>query len=233
MPEYLAPGVYIEEIEIGPKTIEGVSTSTVGFLGKTERGSIRPTLVTSFEAFTRNFGGFIKDSFLAYAVDGFFRNGGKRCYVSRIDKKFEGEGDVDINQSEKLAKKEIPIGTSTGKITLYAVGPGMWGNRLYYEIKESGVRQNDKEHFDLTIYYFSKDVLEDINSEDFKPEKYGAVIDSIKDVSIKPTSNKYYKNELNSLSYLVWADDNLIDIPEAETHKENKNLILHLLKNYH
>ena len=38
MPEYLTPGVYIEEIEIGAKPIEGVSTSTAAFLGETERG---------------------------------------------------------------------------------------------------------------------------------------------------------------------------------------------------
>ena len=38
MPEYLAPGVYVEEIEMGGKPIEGVSTSTAGFLGETERG---------------------------------------------------------------------------------------------------------------------------------------------------------------------------------------------------
>ncbi len=41
MPEYLSPGVYIEEFEIGAKPMEGVSTSTAGFLGETERG---PTL---------------------------------------------------------------------------------------------------------------------------------------------------------------------------------------------
>ena len=85
MPEYLSPGVYIEEIDIGPKPIEGVSTRVpAGFLGPTERGPIDPSLITSFEEFQRKFGGFINESYLAYAIDGFFRNGGKRCYISRI-----------------------------------------------------------------------------------------------------------------------------------------------------
>ena len=53
MPEYLAPGVYIEEIATGPRPIEGVSTSTAGFVGETERGSTRPTLVTSWADFQR------------------------------------------------------------------------------------------------------------------------------------------------------------------------------------
>ena len=58
MPEYLSPGIFIEELE-GPKTIEGVSTSTAGFLGLTERGPVNPVLVTSFEEFKRIFGGYI------------------------------------------------------------------------------------------------------------------------------------------------------------------------------
>jgi phage tail sheath protein FI len=84
MPEYLSPGVYIEETEIGGKPIEGVSTTTAGFLGQTERGPTRPRLVTCFEQYRRLYGGFISTSNLPYAVDGFFRNGGKRCFIGRI-----------------------------------------------------------------------------------------------------------------------------------------------------
>lgn len=91
MPEYLAPGVYVEEIEIGAKPIEGVSTSTVGMVGVTERGRAKglPTLVTSFADFQRKFGGYLgsqfgKDRYLPYAVDSFFRNGGQRLYVMRV-----------------------------------------------------------------------------------------------------------------------------------------------------
>ena len=57
MPEYLSPGVYVEEIDAGPKPIEGVSTSTAGAVGVTEKGPSdgRPLLVTSFADFQRNF----------------------------------------------------------------------------------------------------------------------------------------------------------------------------------
>jgi phage tail sheath protein FI len=76
MPEYLYPGVYVEEVDTGNKPIEGVSTSTVGFLGITERGPLQPTLITSFTDFTRTFGSYVKDArgdhYLAYAVEGFF-----------------------------------------------------------------------------------------------------------------------------------------------------------------
>src|SRR5919107_157039 len=57
MPEYLAPGVYVEEIDTGSKPIEGVSTSTTGVVGVTERGPVNvPILVTSYGEFTRWFG---------------------------------------------------------------------------------------------------------------------------------------------------------------------------------
>jgi hypothetical protein len=60
MPEYLTPGVYIEESERGPRPIEGVPTSTAAFLGETERGPTRPQLVTSYNDYERLFGGVFR-----------------------------------------------------------------------------------------------------------------------------------------------------------------------------
>lgn len=91
MPEYLAPGVYVEEIDTGSKPIEGVSTSTCGMVGVAERGPTDvPVLVTSVGDFTRSFGGLLRADdygehrFLPHAVAGFFTNGGKRVYVVRV-----------------------------------------------------------------------------------------------------------------------------------------------------
>lgn len=93
MPEYLSPGVYVEETDTGSKTIEGVSTSTAGFVGMTKRGPTEglPVLVTSFADFQRKFGGhfdfgvnFKHHNYLPYAVEGFFTNGGKRLYIKRV-----------------------------------------------------------------------------------------------------------------------------------------------------
>ena len=85
MPEYLAPGVYVEEIERGPKPIEGVATSTAAFLGATERGPSRPRLVTSYSEYLRSFGGIFADAaYVPYAVRTFFDNGGRRAYIARI-----------------------------------------------------------------------------------------------------------------------------------------------------
>ena len=93
MAEYLSPGVYIEEKDFRSSTIEGVSTTTTGFVGPCLYGpdTGEPVLITSFEEFEQRFGG-LKDlhfggrttNFLAFAVRGFFANGGRRCYIARI-----------------------------------------------------------------------------------------------------------------------------------------------------
>ena len=92
MPEYLAPGVYVEEVPSGSKPIEGASTSTAAMVGMTQRGPVNvPTLVTSFGSFARTFGGKLHpDLFsdgrdaLPYAAEGFFTNGGSRVFITRI-----------------------------------------------------------------------------------------------------------------------------------------------------
>ena len=89
MPEYLAPAVYVEEIDSGNKPIEGVSTSTAGMIGVTERGPANvPILVTSYGEYVRWFGerlnraDFGDHCYLPHAVDGFFTNGGFQMLVS-------------------------------------------------------------------------------------------------------------------------------------------------------
>jgi len=92
MPEYLAPAVYVEEVDTGSKPIEGVSTSTAGVVGMTERGPVNvPILVTSAGEFQRWFGQYLDSDvfdagrcYLPHAIDGFFTNGGKRVYVTRV-----------------------------------------------------------------------------------------------------------------------------------------------------
>ncbi len=100
MPEYLAPGVFIEETSFRAKTIEGVSTTTTGFVGPTRYGptDIEPEIVTSLVEFERTYGGKEKlqfvddaetvvlemDNYMWHAARAFFEEGGKRLYVSRV-----------------------------------------------------------------------------------------------------------------------------------------------------
>ncbi|MBZ5523345.1 MAG: phage tail sheath subtilisin-like domain-containing protein [Acidobacteriia bacterium] len=96
MPEYLAPGVYVEEVSFRSKSIEGVSTSTAAFVGPALFGptSGPPELLTSFADFERIYWGLDELTFadasassvnyLAQGVRSFFDNGGQRLYVQRI-----------------------------------------------------------------------------------------------------------------------------------------------------
>ncbi len=99
MPEYLSPGVYVEEIDAGAKPIEGVSTSTCGAVGVTQRGPTtgKPVLVTGFLEFERRFGGLLPEPpatlmnilegrwwQFPLSVKGFFDNGGQRLFVKRV-----------------------------------------------------------------------------------------------------------------------------------------------------
>lgn len=121
MAEYLSPGVYVEEYDNSPRSIEGVGTSTAGFVGLAEKGpSIgAPSLVTSFKSFTKQFGGFLSEfthgeyRYLANSVEQFFANGGTRCYVSRV-----------VPADAKAASK------TAGILTVEAANEGKWGNRV-------------------------------------------------------------------------------------------------------
>jgi len=99
MPEYLSPGVYVEEVDRGPKPIEGVGTAMAAFVGFTEKAEMareidnelvvedllnRPQLVTNWTQFTQRFGGFVPGVNLPHSVYGYFMNGGSRCYVVSV-----------------------------------------------------------------------------------------------------------------------------------------------------
>ncbi|MEW6233197.1 MAG: phage tail sheath subtilisin-like domain-containing protein, partial [Chloroflexota bacterium] len=84
-PQYLSPGVYVEEVERGAKPIEGVGTAVAAFVGFAERGPTQtPTLVTNWSQFVNTFGGFLPGFYLAHAVYGYFQNGGGSCYIVRL-----------------------------------------------------------------------------------------------------------------------------------------------------
>lgn len=98
------PGVYIEEFTPGAP-IEGVGTSTAAFIGTALQGPFnKPTLVQSWDDFTRVFGGFIAEqprSFLVPAVYGFFHNGGTACYVLRVGTGVKALANLDSRQASQ------------------------------------------------------------------------------------------------------------------------------------
>lgn len=199
MPEYLSPGVYIEELSTGPVPIEGVSTSTAGFVGQTERGPTTTTFITSFTEYQRWFGGFIDTavSFLPFAIKGFFDNGGLRVFIARV-----------VGTGAEPATCPIP-GTN---LTANAIGEGTWGNRLFVRLQASSLHRGKPlapVGFRLTFLYYTVapplplvDPFDPSSLRDPKRREPDAVedYDNLRD---DPLSQDYALTAVNPASHLV------------------------------
>ena len=85
MPNYLSPGVYVEELEAGTRPIEGVGTAVAAFVGLTAKGPLNePILVTNWTQYTTTFGEPVPGTYVGQAVYGYFLNGGGQAYIVRI-----------------------------------------------------------------------------------------------------------------------------------------------------
>jgi phage tail sheath protein FI len=135
MPEYLAPGVYVEETSFRAKSIEGVGTSTTAFVGPTGKGPFRANendnspleLLTSYGDFERMYGGFAdlgsgaaaRPNYVAHAVQAFFNEGGSRLYVARV-----------VGAGATLATGAVtpPAAPAGGQVHFVSRFPGAAGN---------------------------------------------------------------------------------------------------------
>ena len=107
------PGVYIEEIPSGVRTIVGVATSITAFLGRALRGPANePITINSCGDFTRTFGDLHVDYPMSYAVRDFYLNGGKQAIIVRLQKDAKCSKNADLK--------------------LEAASPGSWGDKMTY-----------------------------------------------------------------------------------------------------
>jgi hypothetical protein len=190
MPEYLSPGVYVEEIERGPRPIEGVPTSTAAFLGETERGPLRPRLVTSYNDYTRWFGNvFADDLYMPHAAAGFFDNGGKRLYVCRI------VGDAATSASKGF-----------GDFTVEAVGPGAWGRRIWVKFEDGSTKKPDgSSGFRMKLAYWNEDPGTFPPFDPFDPANRKRLprpqlIEDYDDLQVNPQDPNYFQKRLQDVA---------------------------------
>ena len=133
------PGVYIEELSSGVRTITGVATSITAFIGASLRGPVdTPTRVQSFAEFERTFGGLSRQSPMTYAVNQFFQNGGADALIVRV----AGAG----------AQTATGAADNPATMNLVAASAGDWGEKLRVRVDhttrpEVGVEQL----FNLTV----------------------------------------------------------------------------------
>jgi phage tail sheath protein FI len=130
MPNYLSPGVYVEEVQAASRPIEGAGTAVAAFVGLAQRGPANtPVMVTNWSQFVASFGDFMEGSYLAHSVYGFFLNGGTTAYIVRIGA--EGAG-------APSARLELPSSADAAQAAfrVVALESGGDGNEIKVEVGE-------------------------------------------------------------------------------------------------
>ena len=185
MGNYTYPGVYVQEVDTGNKPIEGVSTSIAGFLGIAERGPLTATFLTSYADYQRTYGSYYVDgtgaqTYLAYAVEGFFLNGGQGCWVARV-----------------APGKAVTANATLANMTISAAGPGATGSQIGYQINAASTAPSDTSKFMLLLYYWPA------SAAATKDPAKATLTEVFDNLSTSPSSSMYFVGTVNSGSNLV------------------------------
>ena len=183
------PGVYIEEIPSGVRTIVGVATSITAFIGRAPRGSVNdPIRIQSFADFERAFDGLSIQSMMSYAVKDFFLNGGTDALIVRV---VHAEDPPNPNNDARKATLTVP-GTG-GPLELEAANEGDWGNnlraRVDYTTRDPEPGDPPDSVFNLTVRDMDADATE-----------------SFLNVSTAPSNRRFVTRVLEQESDLVRVD---------------------------
>ncbi len=177
MPSVLTyPGVYIEEVPSGVRTIAGVATSIAAFVGWAPRGDTdRATLVQSWQDFERRFGGLDARSLLGYAVYQFFNNGGQQAYIVRLVADDAGTAEITID----------------GKLKLVARNQGNWAKDYAVATR---IRSDDPAKFGLSVLYNPPGTTQEI------------VVEAFENLSMSATDMRSVVHVIEAESSLVRAE---------------------------
>ncbi|WP_028580785.1 phage tail sheath family protein [Desulfogranum japonicum] len=202
------PGVYIEEISSGVRTITGVSTSVAAFAGAAARGPINKAVhIYSFADFERSFGGLSADSEMSYGVRQFFQNGGTEAWVVRIVKDATpAEKDLENNKNEQVLK-------------VTALDAGLTGNDIEVRVDHQTI--NPGSSFNISF----------IRSCDNRSETYS-------NVSMNSADARYVLDMVNGVSHLVKIErlvdqSDLNALPKATSTSGSLGDVKGLLDKYH
>ena len=149
MDKYISPGVYVESISSAVSVDDRLSTGIGGFIGIAERGPDIPVLISSWQEYIDTFAfgmdsPFLSNSSLAFAVYGFFQNGGKQCYVQRaIGGITAAFSSTSVSYTPQGSEKPVIL------FKLRAIEKGAWGNKLSCEFGQVRSSRN----YILTIKY--------------------------------------------------------------------------------
>ena len=146
-PEYLSPGVYVEEVDRGSKPIEGVGTAVAAFVGFAEQGPVnQPTFIPNWTEFVNTFGGFIKGAYLANSVYGYFMNGGGRCFVTRLP-----GGKEEAAEPKAIAALPSHAQPSLESLAITALEAGPDGAEISVEVVKPGGEEVPEDQFNMIV----------------------------------------------------------------------------------
>lgn len=182
MPSTLSyPGVYVEEISSGVRTITGVATSVTAFVGYTRMGvPDKAVPITSFSDFERAYGGLDRDSPVSYAVRQFFANGGSQAIVVRVATGYAS------------AAWTLQDSTPAAVLDVAAATPGAWGNGLRITVDHAGARNPDAQ-FNLVVSQLQADGVT------LRP------LETHRNLDMNSASPRYVESVVNNASALVTA----------------------------
>ncbi len=150
------PGVYVQEVASGVRTIAGVSTSVTAFAGSAKRGPInRAVQITSYADFERRFGGLARNSEMSYAVKQFFLNGGSQAIIIRL----AADAVVASARLQNDATPRVDV------LEVTALDQGAEGNRI--EVRVNYQTDSPDSTFNLVVNYASPENPADNRSETF------------------------------------------------------------------
>lgn len=192
MPSALTfPGVYIEEIPSGVRTITGVATSITAFVGRTFRGPLnQPTTITSYADFERIFGTTTSDSPVSFAVQDFYRNGGSQAIIVRL--------------FENAEAATTAAAAADGGLTISASSPGDWANNLSYQTDQTNPPQTGK-NFNLAVFTNPEDPNKSLILERFSSLSVDS--GSPRRVDLVLTTSQYVRAALATQSATLPAVD--------------------------
>lgn len=186
MPARLHPGVYVEEVPSGARAIEAAGTSTAIFVGDTERGPLKPTMIKGVAEYERLFGGYKRHSgtppaaeslVLRHAVDAFFRNGGTSAYVLR----------AIVNTSTSPA-----LCGSRAQLDIEPSSPGRWSDNLSVVVGDSS--DGDGSRFRVFVVYV------------FPGTTDGVIVERWDRLSVLANDENYAHDVLLRSNYVRWRE---------------------------
>lgn len=204
MPTYLHPGVYIEEIPSGVKTIEGVGTSTAAFVGYTTKGPLNdPRLIFNFDDYVRRYGGLrdhgaeeLGDA-MGFSVAAFFQNGGTKAYIARLAK-----DSSTANPSRPLAKAKggVTPPASLDLLDFTAIDEGAWANDLVVQVSLANrAKPSDSQPYKVEVGRW-----DDLGKPQEKRKLL--VVETFSGVTLVKTDPRFVESAINGVSQNVTVE---------------------------